>query len=207
MQVELYRQEQKTLYPFDEPVEDVQERIDALEVKHKRVSTLGFFGQSQLYWQQIWIIQNQIRMQEGTHPLNFYQEISKDDFRIWQKFLPRAYMFSPKQDGGFTENSSLYKFDLIPEHVLDELVFCRSLSLFTEYSIRTPEQSQDPACFGHYFDHGAHHWREFLIARWGESLIAFEDIRRHVEQDMTAMRSHSFRYLQFGYWRRRVRQG
>ena len=111
----------------------------------------------------------QVRLMANPYPL-----LTKEELCIWCEFLPRKY-------GG---NSPLplsdYSYDLIKQEVLEEWEWASDLGIFDGFLIRTPESKvqEDPILLG-YRNTPAQY---YLIARWGESLLPFAEIRTRVEE-------------------------
>lgn len=104
----------------------------------------------------------------------FYPEISGEELYVWRTFLPTIYQRSGR-DGSSVRTWSDYHFDLIPNEALREIQAALDSNLFHDLEIWTPERSQrDPVAVGRLGQ------SVFLIARWGESLAPFEEIRRAV---------------------------
>lgn len=118
----------------------------------------------------------------------FYPAVSNEDMDTWRRFLPVAGSCAISKDGkiGWTSIASEsgwaiswenYQFDLIPDEVLEEVEYAKTLKVFNWLELRAPREADDndPAIFGNIPGH------YFLIARWGESLIPFERIRWQVQ--------------------------
>lgn len=100
-----------------------------------------------------------------------YPQLTPDEFLVWEKFLPRRY----GGDGSGSYEIKHYSFDEIPLEVLREWKHAQDLEIFDRFYIRTPESAvqYDPILLGYIFM--SHNW--WLIARWGESLLPFNEIR------------------------------
>ena len=105
-----------------------------------------------------------------------YPRLTQDEASVWEKFLPRIY-------GGHQIGVKNYSFDEIPLEVLQEWKHAKDLKIFDRIFIRTPEKEiyPDPILLG-WIDGGKDFW---LIARWGESLLPFNEIRSLVEGKKT----------------------
>lgn len=124
------------------------------------------------------------------HPDQWYERISEEDYRIWEFCLPRSYIFmhDANESPLFTYPSnrryfqlSWYDYDVPPDLVIDELAFCRGMTLFESYMIRTPESRtiRDPILIGMKDGKSRNDTKTlYMIARWGESLVDFAVLRR-----------------------------
>lgn len=101
-----------------------------------------------------------------------YHEMTLDERNTWKKFLPTSYR-KGKWNG--------YNFDTIPIEVLHEIDFASKTELFSRLEIWTPEETTnpDPIVVGITVA-----GRHFLIARWGESLIPFQEIKQKMAWSM-----------------------
>lgn len=98
-----------------------------------------------------------------------YRMMTKEHCEIWKNFLPATYSSAY---GSWRS----YRFDTIPLPVLEKMVEAQGSGYFRELQIWTPEEAQvDPLCVG--VDDLSNY---YPIARWGESLLPFEKIRRLV---------------------------
>jgi hypothetical protein len=109
-----------------------------------------------------------------------FKILSQEELSIWREFLPTAYRdeqalmnhrFEDDEDSFRTQD---YNRDFIPLKALEVWSECRLKGYFSSYQIRTAEI--DPVLIGMI---GPLH---FLIARWGESLKPFEEIKEQVEE-------------------------
>jgi hypothetical protein len=130
-------------------------------------------------WRQDLGLTGQLALQRHKDLAPWYPHLSLEEWEVWRKFLPKDYHHA------ILPNRTLeYTFDIIPDEVLEEWVFVQRMGWFRMYAIRTPEQAThlDPALFGWVDEHymgsrGTPMARPYLIARWGESLLSFEDIK------------------------------
>lgn len=103
-----------------------------------------------------------------------------EELEIWQKFLPSTYSEDGKAQHTFSYRGAkldAYAFDLIPISVLELWATLKDDKVFDTYEIWTPErQVVDPILLGFRKKIGP-----FLLARWGESLQAFEEIKESVK--------------------------
>lgn len=78
-------------------------------------------------------------------------------------FLPKTYKENEWKN---------YKFDIIPIPILEEIQFVKQLQIFDKLEIWTPEKIQipDPIVVGIKSE------IIYIIGRWGESLLPFNDI-------------------------------
>lgn len=108
----------------------------------------------------------------------YYNRLSRENLFIWKDFLPKTYSAN---EGDWEK----YSFDTIPFSVLEEISFAKSLRVFTDYQIWTPEANiVDPLIVGVIGSAPTNNWMSemntyFLISRWGESLKAFNEIREN----------------------------
>jgi hypothetical protein len=108
-------------------------------------------------------------------PKSFYPEISYKEAIIWEVWLPCRYSETRSSQGRTLRE---YSFDQIPLEVLEEWDIAKQLQLFKSFAIMTPETKvPDPILIGIGKD-----GREYLIARWGESLMPFEEIENLVQK-------------------------
>ena len=140
--------------------------IQELRVLKKQYLDAGFEAQASLVDQKIGEIV-QVPRKEIAEML--YVPISKEQMKIWKVWLPTRYT-----EKRFSE----YSFDQIPQEALEELTWCKRLSLFDTFEIRTPEKekAQDPVLIAWLVD------IPYLIARWGESLMPFKKIEEIVKK-------------------------
>jgi hypothetical protein len=115
----------------------------------------------------------------------FYTALTPQDQTIWHRFLPCVYELAIQRGSGATtpyKNWNNYQFDVVPLDVLQEITFALEVRAFQWLQLRTPEQrvNDDPAIFGLVPG------KEYLIARWGESLTPFAQIRWQVRHPRLA---------------------
>ena len=142
----------------DKKQELIQKSLSEEEAHRKDLcEKLGF-------WQQA-------RRIEEFDPGIIYHEITSKEMKIWRAFLPTKY------PNPHVVHWKLFDFDTVPLSVMEEIDFAKKTGLFRSLEIWTPEKLKhsDPVVVGI-----SNSGRTFLIARWGESLIPFEDIRKKV---------------------------
>ena len=126
-------------------------------------------------------LDSQADVVDTRDPKAFYPEITRSEHKFWGNFLPAVYS---KARG----NWKGYHCDVIPSEVLREIDTARNLKIFTDFEIWTPEQQfTDPVVVGvvgarTYFNNSlpTGNARFFMISRWGNSLIPFEEIVKTV---------------------------
>lgn len=152
------------------------EQLVSIESRVIKCELIGLKEQAELAKITLKELSGKIRHECPLGPATFYPAINEEEMRIWSKWLPASYVSEPSKIQERKIES--YKFDTIPEGVLNEWQLAKSLDLFEEFEIRTPErQIQDPILIG---------WNNkipYLIARWGESLIPFEEIKKSIFKD------------------------
>lgn len=116
-------------------------------------------------------------LQSRLDPADWYPELTPIRYEIWKNFLPTSYVdnewYLKHSSGEIVHRWSHYCFDKIPVPILKELETVNNLNVFSYIEIRTPERRQsDPVAIGHFVMPNGH-WRQFLICRWGESLIPY----------------------------------
>ena len=95
-----------------------------------------------------------------------FKLLNTKEYLIWCRFLPTSY---------WQTQFHYYAFDIIPTDVLEIYKECIKDNIFETYKIKTPELlKNDPALFEFVGNN------VYLIARWGESLLSFEKIKRKV---------------------------
>ncbi|MBI4992246.1 MAG: hypothetical protein HZB99_03440 [Candidatus Harrisonbacteria bacterium] len=168
MEIELYRNT-KAEIPDGEKEKDSS--IKKAQELCKRYRNLGLEGQATMIEKAIKVGGPLIT--DKIKPDLFWRKISDNDLRIWRIFLPTSY----RSDLGPGRTLASYAFDQIPEEVISEFELAKALRLFNVYEVRTPEgRNIDPILIGLYGN------TSYLIARWGESLQSFEEIKRQVRQ-------------------------
>ncbi len=170
VQVELYRHK--------EALESEQDP----EAAHRRelVENLGFSPQLQLV------------DEVGNEAARFYPELTGYELEVWTLFHRSYYR---KGEGEW----SGYHFDRVPTDVLEEIRFAHEFGGLDDIELWTPERGRDldpmaVGVVGHRLGDNQY-WvvddlgrnaafnqnaRFFPIVRWGESLMAFEEIVRQV---------------------------
>jgi len=143
--------------------------LQDLQKLGKRYSELGLSCQSAMVDEKIKAVKAEA-MSEIFDPKAWgYHEITSEEMRIWEVWLP----------GSYTDSMLLiYSFDQIPATVLTAWEAAKALGVFQSFTIRTPEtkKAQDPILIGWLKD------VPYLIARWGESLRPFVEVRAIVEK-------------------------
>lgn len=181
MEITLYKtielpDKKKLLDAREETARNYRQEIDVLKNRIRKCETIGLREQTKHAEKMLNELSGKIRHECSLGPAMFYPVITDEERNIWAAWLPTSYM-SESSSTQIRELRS-YDFDTIPEGVLNEWQLAKSLDLFEKYEIRTPErQIQDPILIG---------WNNeipYLIARWGESLIPFEEIRKSVQKD------------------------
>ncbi len=162
MEIEVYRKKESL---EKNPIESVDKDVERVEL----YESLGFKGLANL--------------STLPNPADWYPELTESEWNTWTSFLPTPYLnnISPMSH---IKTWREYCFDTIPLPILKELETAQNLGFFYRIAIRTPEKSQtDPIAIGYYkMPNGA--IRQFIICRWGESLIPYWQvwIRAHLEE-------------------------
>lgn len=168
VQVELYRRE------------EALESEEGTEATRRRelVEKLGFNPQLQLV------------EEVGNEATCFYPELTGYELEVWTLFHRTHYRKSKKEWSG-------YHFDRVPTDVLEAIYFADGFGGFDDLELWTPEHGRklDPMAVGvvgHRLgrreqerDLGGNaafnsNARFFPIVRWGESLMALEEIAERV---------------------------
>lgn len=107
--------------------------------------------------------------------------MTPEERAIWRAFLPMTYTSSPQRRFNIRAISS-YSFDQPPMSVLETWADLRAKKVFDIYEIWTPERVQrpDPILVG-FKGLAQPYIGPFLIARWGESLAPYDEIKKKVE--------------------------
>ena len=113
----------------------------------------------------------QSNLASDLDPKLFYPEVEGFELMVWREFLPKTYVHSKGEWGE-------YRFDVIPNEVIEEIDNAKQLGIFTDFLIRTSERL-DPIALGVVGIPGSSA-RYFMIARWGEALKSFEEIAKEV---------------------------
>lgn len=116
-----------------------------------------------------------------------YPLLTAEEVRVWYRFLPTVYSTQMPVAGTVLIGQSQvrdmkdYAFDQPPISVLEAWKAARDQKLFDTYEIRTPEavQRPDPILLG-WKHHTTGPIGPFLIARWGEALQDFAEIKKAV---------------------------
>ena len=169
MQVEIYQaQSAETIDPYRSSIfEKWEQRVDL-------VRELGLSAQ-----------QKHLEVLEKAREVPF-KLLSPEERRIWRRFLPARFLedaaalregFQGRLMGRWSKSRLTdYNDDLIPVSVLEAWQHCRQMGYFESYEIWTPREDSDPVLIGQLGP------LTFLIARWGESLMPFEEIKREMEE-------------------------
>jgi hypothetical protein len=92
--------------------------------------------------------------------------LTLDEGLMWTRYLPTRYSDYQFKDFVFSD---------IPTDILQLYKTCKEQRLFESYSIRTPEkQKSDPILIGNS------EYKSYLLARWGESLLPIDKIKKIV---------------------------
>ena len=207
IQIEIYRH--RSMDELVETCKDaqVEEKTAQMERSMKLLVGLGLTRQAEKTKRDIEIEEKT----SDIDPALFYRAVSGYERYIWRQFLPTGYskrlnswddspfsrtfvtMSDRRRHSALEFNADLpssrpweeYDFDMIPLECLEEINFAVETRFFRSLEIRTVEPIQlivwrklqeDPAVFGHSWD-----GRCFMITRWGESLMPFEEIREKIE--------------------------
>ena len=100
-----------------------------------------------------------------------YCEMTEEEYRVYGRVFPTKYC-----KAGIKE----YRFDCIPNEVLELWFDVKRENVFDELEIWTPEQLKvDPLLVGIVKKFSL---RPFLLARWGEALLGWEEIKKKAEE-------------------------
>lgn len=112
----------------------------------------------------------------------YYPKLSAYESWVWSNFLPTIYSSKPSDSSVLSWAE--FSYDEIPEECLREIQYAKSLQCFDKIWIQTPEKIRhnDPTVFG-IVTRGRNLRDEYLITRWGESLLPFPQIERKVFWD------------------------
>lgn len=169
MQVEIYQaQSAETMDPYRSSI------FEKWEQRVHLVQELGLSAQ-----------QKHLEVLEKAKEIPF-KLLSPEDRRTWRRFLPNRFLEDAAAlregfQGRLMNRLSMrrltdYNEDLIPVCVLEAWQHCRQMGYFESYEIWTPRDESDPVLIGQLGP------LNFLIARWGESLMPFEKIKQEVEE-------------------------
>lgn len=129
------------------------------------------------------LVQQRLRAKESR--LNIpYPRLSDEELNIWGAFLPTAYSSYPRPYSG-VPSFSQYAFDEIPLTALRIIQEAQESRAFFALEIWTPEKKriQDPIAVGVVkSSHASSSESLYLLCRWGESLIPFEEIKEIVRR-------------------------
>lgn len=190
MKTELYRKaDVETDVPSSDEVEAYK---DARAIRQQRLKNAGFYDRASAESAADGY-KSKLEMAEAL-----YGELDGKELKTWQRFLPTV-----TSRGSFT-------FDEVSEEALDAIIEAREFECFDRIDVWTPEgntflgivastvdaaqekvnklvASIDPMAVGVICDaDGTEHY--YPIARWGESLLPFKDIKRQVGRTRTKLR-------------------
>lgn len=152
----------------------------ALAAEAKAAESAGLVGQAQ-----------RAKAELEMRRAGFGNPLSDEELKVYQRWYPTTYRVSylhcecsrahripqdEQDDEQDDEKKSFadYRFDRVPQSVLELITRCRDEFKLDWIEIRTPEKKpQDPGLFG---GKGEHAW---LFARWsdiGEHLLTFKEI-------------------------------
>ena len=156
VQVEIYRS--KELGEVSKPCAE-----GLIAKRQKLCSTLGLDRQVELFEKETGVV---------NFATKLYHEIRGYELYVWRQFLPTRYSHCKSEWKG-------YQFDVIPTTVLEEVETAKSLRIFNDLQIWTPERNfQDPIAVGVIIQNEGS--RIFLISRWSESLKSLKEIEEEV---------------------------
>lgn len=147
---------------------EIERHVKTEELLRSRETKAGELNKRKELCKELGLkIQEQLSESTLISPDMFCKRLSDEELKVWAFFLPTVYA------GDQLKN---YQYDTIPTEVLQDWKLVKDLGLFESFEIRTPELQlrQDPILIG--VRQGA----RYLIARWGESLAPFEEIRKKV---------------------------
>jgi hypothetical protein len=123
-----------------------------------------------------------------------FKLLNLEEVRVWRRYLPFVYTGGPRRDarerltvreqrlsrrerlllGLADDDVTDYADDLIPLEVLETWRHCQQMAYFESYEIWSTREEVDPLLLGRVGP------LLFLVARWGEALKPFEEIRQEV---------------------------
>jgi len=166
MLTEIYHQEL-----IDTDQTELQTAFDQWERRAQLTEALGLAGQH-----------HYMKALERAKEIPF-KLLTPEEIRVWQRYLQKQYLDTATlllelEHRSFRDRDRLdrYAHDLIPLNVLEAWLHCRQLGYFESYEIWSSEEQPDPILIGRVGP------LSFLIARWGESLKPFEEIRQEVQR-------------------------
>ncbi len=124
----------------------------------------------------------------GAMAEQLYPRLNSHEAAVWAQFLRGVHS---KKQGHWAD----YSFDRVPTEVLEDIAFAESCAVFSDIEIWTRQArgNDDPMVIGvigereqNRMSHppnnasSVHTAQMFKVARWGESLAAFEEIETEV---------------------------
>ena len=132
------------------------------------------------HWQSV--------VKSDIDPGLFFRELKEYDLIIWRRFLPKRYRLSVEKEW------KEYSYDIIPTEVLQEMRFAKNSGLFQDLEIWTTERTnRDPLLVGILGG------RRFMISRWGERLLSFDEIMETVEKRALNFYNNTKKYADLAY--------
>ena len=128
------------------------------------------------------LVQQRLRAKESR--LNIpYHRLSEEELDVWGTFLPTSYSPNPRPYSG-VPSFRHYDFDEIPVTALRIIQEAQESRAFFALEIWTPEKRiKDPIAVGVVkFSHASPDESYYLLCRWGESLLPFEEFKEIVHQ-------------------------
>ncbi|MEW6325257.1 MAG: hypothetical protein AB1515_07700 [Nitrospirota bacterium] len=186
MLVEIYQEETIAETGLVQP-----DLFEGWERRLRLIQELGLFGQERY-----------MGALEKAKEIPF-KLLNPEEIRIWRQYLPSSYTGSPARDArerlGFREHVYRrrllegdyvvdYAEDLIPLEVLEIWRRCQQMGYFDSYEIWSAREEADPLLLGRIGP------LLFLIARWGECLKPFEEIRQAVQSEGGSLRRRNGRF-------------
>jgi len=174
--VEVYQEELPGFEEIEQEknkaLNQLKDKLQNLQKLGERYRELGLLCQSAKVGEKIKAIKAE-EMSKIFDPKAWgYHEITSEEMKIWEIWLPSRYAGN---------GLLIYSFDQIPATVLTAWEAAKAFGIFQNFTIRTPEtkKTQDPILIGYLKD------VPYLIARWGESLRPFEEIKGIVEKSLS----------------------
>lgn len=96
-----------------------------------------------------------------------YRRMTAEEKWVYEKFLPNKTTLKE------------YKRDTIPLRVLQIAAHATELNCFNEIKVWYPKDYTDPLLVG-YIKQGQYNFDEYMLARWGESLRPYKEIKEFV---------------------------
>lgn len=156
--------------------EEVKKKKQEARDLKNRYQALDLSSQVAMVNQEIQAVEIEAEARARITPEKLgYQRVSEAKMKIWEAYLPKEYK---------GRDLAEFSFKRIPETALVVWETAKEIGIFQEFSIRTPERKsimvrvkerlQDPILLGWY--DGA----PYMIARWGESLRSFTQVKLRV---------------------------